>query len=66
MDIDEGRLSSLSQLPVKTLNYGASEGRLSWILYRLGYLECTGKASGAKYPSEVDDTDYFFKYGRRY
>ena len=35
------------------LNYGASSGRFSWILYKVENLRCTGKAEGAVYPSEV-------------
>jgi len=35
------------------LNYGASNGRFSWILYKLENLRCAGKANGVIYPSEV-------------
>jgi len=52
MNIDEGILTSKEQLPVTQLNYGGSADRFSWILYRLDYLRCSGKAVGAEYPSE--------------
>ena len=45
-------LSDKNQLPVTQLNYGGSESRYSWIIYKLGHLECYGKAAGAHYPSE--------------
>ena len=62
MDIDDGILSNLDQLPVTQLNYGESDNRFSWILYKLGYLACSGKASTAVYPSELEDVDYYFRY----
>jgi len=34
------------------LNYGGSDGRFSWILYKLENLKCWGKADGVIYPSE--------------
>jgi len=51
-NIDEGRLTNKKQLPVTQLNYGGSEARFSWILYKLDYLKCWGKAEGVIYPSE--------------
>ena len=61
-DVDEGILTAMNQLPVTQLAYGGSLGRFSFVLYKLGYLECIGKSSTAVYPSEAEDTDYFFKY----
>jgi len=50
MNIDEGILTSKSQLPVTQLNYGGSSNRFSWILYKIDFLECHGKSG--EYPSE--------------
>merc|ERR1712110_575388 len=36
------------------LNYKSSSGMFSWIAYRIGNLECTGKRNGKIYPSEVN------------
>jgi hypothetical protein len=62
IDIDEGILSNKDQLPVSTLNYGDSESRYSWIIYKLGNMECKGKADDVLYPSEEAGADYHFKY----
>ena len=52
MNIDEGILTSKSQLPVTQLNYGGSSNRFSWILYKIEFLECHGKSDDGEYPSE--------------
>merc|ERR1712110_1077820 len=36
------------------LNYKSSSGMFSWIAYRIGNLECTGKRNVTIYPSEVN------------
>ena len=38
------------------LNYGGSDGRFSWILYKLENLKCWGKSDGVRYPSEYYQT----------
>ena len=45
-------MTNKDQLPVIQLNYGASGGRFSQILYKLDNLRCAGKADHAVYPSE--------------
>ena len=52
LNVDEGTLTNKNQLPVMKLNYGGSDGRFSWILYKLENLRCWGKADGVIYPSE--------------
>ena len=52
MVIDQGILTNKDQLPVTSLNYGGSDNRFSWVLYKLGFLQCYGKAEGIVYPSE--------------
>lgn len=51
--IDDGILTNSDQLPVIQLNYGGGGDRNSWIIYKLGSLECAGK--GGEYPSEIED-----------
>merc|ERR1712184_183967 len=53
-NVDVGLLTSLDQLPVMELNYRATSGMFSWIAYRIGNLECSGKRNGKIYPSEVN------------
>merc|ERR1712184_177450 len=53
-NVDVGLLTSLDQLPVMKLNYKSSSGMFSWIAYRIGNLECTGKRNVTIYPSEVN------------
>ena len=53
MNVDEGILFNSAQLPVTQLNYGGSLDRFSWVLYRLGFLRCSGKEDWAEYPSEI-------------
>ena len=53
MNVDEGILFNSAQLPVTQLNYGGSLDRFSWVLYRLGFLRCSGKDDWAEYPSEL-------------
>ena len=55
LKIDNGLLSAMDQLPVTQLNFGGGSNRFSWILYKLGFLECNGKAELAQYPSETID-----------
>ena len=52
--MDDGILSNSDQLPVTELRYGGSGERISWIIYQLGHLRCTGKAADVEYPSEID------------
>jgi len=77
MNVDEGILSSKTQLPVTQLNYGGG-GSIS---YEVDFLKCHGKAGDGEYPSErnsnriseiesrtttlegtVFQPDYYFKY----
>ena len=53
MNVDEGILTNMDQLPITQLNYGGSEERFSWILYKVDYLKCSGKGQGVVYPSEL-------------
>ena len=53
MNVDEGILTNMDQLPITQLNYGGSEERFSWILYKIDYLKCYGKGQGVVYPSEL-------------
>jgi len=53
MNVDEGILTNMDQLPVTQVNYGGSEDRFSWILYKIDYLKCSGKGEGVTYPSEL-------------
>lgn len=46
--IDDGKLTSLSQLPVQTLHYGDSYERFQWIQFELGEFQCTGKSQVLK------------------
>ena len=77
MNVDEGILSSKTQLPVTQLNYGGG-GSIS---YEVDFLKCHGKADDGEYPSErnsnriseiesrattlegtVFQPDFYFKY----
>ena len=53
LEEDSGILSNKNDLPIMQLNYGAGDGRFSFIAYQLGFLECTGKADVAEYPSDL-------------
>ena len=57
VNIDEGVLTSMDQLPVTQLNYGDSQARYSWIYYSLGQLRCYGKSK--PYPNEEEITEMF-------
>jgi len=48
MNIDDGILTSKTQLPVTQLNYGGG-GSIS---YEVDFLKCHGKVNGGEYPSE--------------
>ena len=48
MNIDDGVLTSKTQLPVTQLNYGGG-GSIS---YEVDFLKCHGKADDGEYPSE--------------
>ena len=58
INVDEGTLTNKNQLPVMKLNYGGSDGRFSWILYKVENLKCWGKAGGVRYPSEYYQTKF--------
>ena len=45
----------MDHLPVTKLNFGSSRSRYSWIVYQLGFLECSGKANDGVYPSELNN-----------
>ena len=51
MNVDNGILTSKSQLPVTQLNYGGGSNRFSWILYEVDFLKCQGKSDDGEYPS---------------
>lgn len=57
VNIDEGVLTSMNQLPVTQLNYGDSQARYSWINYELGQLRCYGKSR--PYPNEEEIIEMF-------
>ena len=61
--VDSGVLSSRSQLPVLSLNYGDSAQSRSWIQYSLGNLECRGK--GKYYPSEMKIRTQFEEFEQK-
>jgi len=52
---DRGVLTNKNQLPVKSLSYGDDVGTLSFIRFKLGFLECSGKEVGVVYPAEQKD-----------
>ena len=57
--LDSGVLSSMTQLPVMELRFGDSASQHSWLEYKLGPLNCSGKKGF--YPTEIEVSEMIFK-----
>jgi len=48
------------------LAHGGSGGLYDVIKFKLGPIICIGKDPSQLYPSQMSDTDYYFKYNAKY